>query len=88
LEWLLDISDKRLVEEKYDFIQDGEEREGDLVWYSDHFGDDLLHIGRYLGNGRVISKWGLGPVFEHSLDFVPTRYGEMVFFLREKNVNN
>ena len=86
LEWLLGITDQRLLEDKYDFIKDGTERTGDLVMYSDHFGDEVLHIGKYLGNGRVLSKWGPGnPVFEHPLELVPNIYGEMVFFLREKS---
>lgn len=63
-------------------IPDTYAQEGDIVVYADHFGD-VLHVGRYLGNGKVISKWGRGPVIRHPLAFVPSCYGELVSFLRK-----
>ena len=41
---------------------------------------DLVHVGRYLGNNRVRSKWDYGSVFEHPLELVPEEYGDSVRF--------
>lgn len=43
----------------------------------------IKHTGRYLGGGRVISKWTKGPIFEHGVFNVPSTYGDVVRFYRE-----
>jgi hypothetical protein len=75
----------RLRNGLYDLLQqvlEGEQKEGDIVIYADHFGD-VQHVGKYIGEGRVISKWGIGPVLEHPIEYVPSSYGEIITFLRK-----
>lgn len=69
--------------DNYTQIEEGQEKENDIVVYADYFGD-VRHVGRYMGNNQVISKWGeKGPVIKHPLHFVPSSYGEIIFFLRK-----
>jgi hypothetical protein len=42
----------------------------------------IAHAGKYLGEGRVRSKWGKGHLAEHDVMDVPETYGERVFFFR------
>ncbi len=52
--------------------------EGALVFY---FKDDLwAHAGKIVQHGRVRSKWGQFPVYEHEIWEVPCRYGDAVRF--------
>lgn len=52
-----------------------------VLYYSEAYG--VNHVGRYQKDGKVISKWGTGgPVLKHPIDFVPTIYGDTVFFRR------
>ena len=47
---------------------------GDVVAYYDYEGI-IVHVGIYMGDGKVISKWGIGgPVIEHDIDFVPPEW--------------
>ena len=39
-----------------------------------------MHVGKYIGKDRVISKWGTLPVYEHALFEVPIEYGNMIEF--------
>ena len=57
---------------------------GDLAIYLVEIGGDReqTHIGRIKSPGRVLSKWGYGHVYEHTLDEVPVEYGEHVRFFR------
>jgi len=43
---------------------------GDIVIYFD-LNDRPVHIARYFGDGYVISKWSIGPVFRHPVQGVP-----------------
>jgi hypothetical protein len=72
--WLLD--NNLLVE-----AAQGPAREGDIVFY---FSDDgrFKHAARMLGNGRVVSKWGIGHLYEHEIFEVPESYGSTVRFFR------
>ncbi len=45
----------------------------DLVLYYKY--GDFTHVGRYLGDGKVISKFGYEHIMEHDLYTVPTYYG-------------
>jgi len=58
----------------YEEISAEEAQFGDLVLYVK--GEYILHVGIYLENDRVRSKWNLGPVFEHHIDFVPEEWRE------------
>lgn len=62
-----------------------EPKENDIVvYYLDGSKIPIIkHTGRYLENGKVISKWANGPVFEHEILNVPFTYGETVKFFRE-----
>lgn len=57
-------------------------REGDLVFY---FGDDeqFKHAGLSRTNGRLMSKWGIGHLYEHGVFEVPESYGTKVRFFRK-----
>jgi hypothetical protein len=72
--WLLDHG---LLEE----VSQRDLQSGDIVLY---FGPDgrFKHAGLATGNGRVISKLGIGHLYEHELLEVPESYGSEVRFLR------
>ncbi len=54
---------------------------GALVLYFN--GGNWSHVGTITNSGRVISKWGLYPVYEHGLWEVPAVYGnEIRYFLK------
>lgn len=72
--WLLDHN--LLVE-----ITQNEAREGDIVVYFNEPGR-FKHAGRILENGRVVSKWGIGNLYEHEVSEVPESYGNIVRFFR------
>ena len=73
--WLLD---KCLLAE----VTQADGREGDLVFY---FSDDgrFKHAGLCRGNGQVMSKWGIGHLYQHGLFEVPESYGDKVRFFRK-----
>lgn len=54
---------------------------GDIVIYSNG-----IHYGIWKGDGKVLSKWGQGPIIEHRLEEVPLSYGETVLFFRKKRI--
>jgi hypothetical protein len=54
---------------------------GCLVCYLS--GDEWKHVGIMGANGKVTSKWGTFPLYEHALDEVQESYGDEVrFFVR------
>ncbi|MDO8655852.1 MAG: hypothetical protein Q7K45_01320 [Nanoarchaeota archaeon] len=55
--------------------------EGDVLAYVTAGEIDIQahHFGIFQ-EGKVISKWGAGHIFRHSIEQVPTRYGEKVIF--------
>lgn len=56
--------------------------ERDLIVYFDQDGLPI-HVGIYVGDGKVISKWGYeGPVFEHEIEFVPPEWRYEIKFYR------
>jgi hypothetical protein len=71
--WL--IEGGRLVE-----VSQEEARDGDLVFYFDDSG--FKNVGLRRENGRVISKWGQGHLYDHELFEVPVVYGTQVKFYR------
>jgi hypothetical protein len=72
--WLLDNG---LLEE----VPQADAQRGDIVLY---FGADgrFKHAGLSTGSGRVISKWGIGHLYEHGLLEVPDSYGSQVRFFK------
>ena len=58
--------------------KDGEQQADDLVIYFE--GGVFRHVGRLLEDGRVISKWGTGCLWEHQVWEVPRSYGDEVRF--------
>ncbi len=48
-----------------------------------YFHEGLVrHIGRLISEFRVISKWGIGHLYEHDFFEVPSSYGEVVRYFR------
>lgn len=60
---------------------------GDVVSYmSVHpvYGNEITaQFGICVDNGKIHSKFGIGPVFEHDVDMVPTSWAETAFFWRK-----
>ncbi|MFC3110344.1 hypothetical protein ACFQAT_28945 [Undibacterium arcticum] len=50
--------------------------EGSLAIYFKE--DTVMHIGRVRSPGRVVSKWGIGNLYEHAPLEVPSSYGNEV----------
>jgi hypothetical protein len=72
--WLLD---KGLLVE----LKQEDAREGDIVLYFNEDGR-FKHAGLIGANGRVVSKWGTGHLYEHELLEVPECYGTTVRFFK------
>lgn len=49
-----------------------------VIYHTDHKGLDEKHIGLYLGNKKVESKFGYGNVYIHPLEAVPLDYGTYI----------
>jgi hypothetical protein len=77
--WLLE--NNVLVE-----VTHGDVRQGDIVFYFTDAGR-FKHAGRMLANGRVLSKWGTGHLYEHGVLEVPESYGTTVRFFRGLSYN-
>ncbi len=60
--------------------RDGPPQEGDIVLYLEN--DTWSHIGTLVDNGRVRSKWGTFPVYEHGLFELPATYGDQVIYMQ------
>lgn len=56
---------------------------GDIIVYFLSNGRNA-HAGKFLGNGRVISQWGEGAVFEHEILQIPDIYGRSYDFIKER----
>ena len=42
----------------------------------------VRHIGRLISKSRVVSKWGIGHLYEHDIFDVPSNYGEVVRYFK------
>lgn len=61
-------------------VSQAEAQDGDLVFY---FSKGIFkHAGLWHPNGRVLSKWGVGHLFDHELFEVPMSYGSEVRFYK------
>jgi hypothetical protein len=58
-----------------------EEAAGAVVGY--FVNNKCQHAGVMLASGRVVSKWGIGHLFEHEKDEVPLSYGDDIRFYRQ-----
>ncbi|MBZ5532394.1 MAG: hypothetical protein LAO20_13265 [Acidobacteriia bacterium] len=72
--WLLN---KGLVVE----VKQDDAREGDIVLYFNEE-ERFKHAGLLGANGRVVSKWGIGHLYQHELFEVPESYGTTVRFFK------
>lgn len=72
--WLMDKG--LLVELKQD-----DARERDIVLYFNAEGR-FKHAGLISANGRVVSKWGIGHLYQHELLEVPESYGTTLRFFK------
>ena len=83
------IAERTGVQAKSDFMEWllsrleelDEPASGALVVYSNK--GQLTHVGTIRGAGKVISKWGWFPAYEHGLWEVPASYGNQVKFFRK-----
>jgi hypothetical protein len=77
------LLDQHLLQE----ISFADVRQGDFVFY---FNDEgrLKHAGVYLENERVLSKWGLGYLYNHAILEVPEAYGNTVRFFKQVPVED
>jgi hypothetical protein len=53
-------------------------KKGCLVVYRDN--RIVKHIGKLVSRDRVISKWGIGHLYEHGLNEAPSQYGNGIEF--------
>lgn len=44
--------------------------------------DKIKHVGRLVAGNRVVSKWGVGHLYEHDFMEVPSSYGDTIRFFR------
>ena len=56
-------------------------KKGDLVIYYDK--EYPMHGAIYNRNGNVKSKWDLGNIYNHPIEFAPRNYGSEVRFFRK-----
>ena len=56
---------------------------GDNAWY--FFGGRAVHAGVYDSTDKIISKWGNGFIYKHSLWSVPLGYGARVKYAPAPN---
>ena len=61
-------------------VSQAEAQDGDLVFYFSE--GTFKHVGLWRPNGRVLSKWGVGHLFDHELFEVPMSYGSEVRFFK------
>jgi hypothetical protein len=72
-EWLLE---NHLLQE----VDEAQANENDLIMYFDN--GEWRHVGFWKLNGRVVSKWGAGLLYNHGRWEVPTQYGKKARFFR------
>ncbi len=56
---------------------------GDIVMYGNSWFKTIEHVGIFLGNGYVLSKFGDGYVIKHPLKQVLPKYGKPYAFLKK-----
>jgi len=69
-----------LEREKLEEVEQMQAATGDIVFYFD--GNQFKHTGIISSPTRIISKWGVGHLYEHDLFEAPISYGELVRYFR------
>ncbi|HVA96781.1 MAG TPA: hypothetical protein VND99_03945 [Candidatus Acidoferrales bacterium] len=75
-----------LEEEGYQILEEEVPVVGDVVAYhmrDEDWNTSFEHFGILGPNGKVISKFGLGPIVRHPLKLVPSSYGDSVYFFHK-----
>lgn len=67
-----------LINHKY-MIEEEQSANDFVIVYFDK-NKKIKHIGRLISESRVISKWGLGHLYEHDFFETPSDYGDTVRF--------
>lgn len=66
-----------LIDENYlKEISEEDVKVDDIVVYFNE--NEIKHAGQYKSKNRVISKWGIGNLYEHSNFEVPIQYGDTI----------
>jgi len=65
-----------------DYLRVSQPETGDIVAYSSK--GKNTHFGILVGKDRVRSKFGVGYVYEHPVDVVPTMYGRVSDYYRRR----
>jgi hypothetical protein len=69
-----------LGKDHLDELRPQDARKGDLIFYFNN--EKLVHAGRLVRPGTVISKWGTGHLYEHAVLAVPDSYGDTARYFR------
>ena len=77
-DWLID---RRFLVE----LPQAEVQDNDFVFYFNE--DAWKHAGLWSWSGRVLSKWGIGLLYEHELNEVPMGFGNDVKFYKRLQYN-
>jgi hypothetical protein len=76
------LSPKHLMDNA--ITKDQVPKAGDIIFYVGENANfhGITHVGVYQKDGTVISKWGDGPLVWHTVESVPTEYGNEASFSR------
>lgn len=69
-----------LIDRKY-IIEEQEPANDYVIVYFDKC-EKIKHIGRLISESRVISKWGIGHLYEHDFFETPSDYGNTIRFFK------
>jgi hypothetical protein len=58
---------------------------GDIILYFRE--GSPAHAGIIVGEGRVVSKWGIGNLYEHNVYEVPEKYGQEIRYYQPVTVH-
>ncbi len=78
MHWL--INHERITETENPIVNDY------VLYFQDN--GEFKHIGLLLDDGRVLSKWGTGHLYEHSTLEVPAIYGAIVRYYRHRDADD
>ena len=68
----------RFLMDEHETIRVSAPSTGDMGVYVEC--DAVKHVGRVITGGRIHSKWGIGHLYDHSTEEVPSSYGSTVRF--------
>ncbi len=70
----------RFLMDEHETIRVSAPSTGDMGVYVEC--DAVKHVGRVITGGRIHSKWGIGHLYDHSTEEVPSSYGSTVRFYK------